>query len=309
MNNSSDKILVVARKYNDIFYAISTSEWSQCSKHYLLMITDRLDQNEYPMQHLFDKVWSVHAELSHVAILKQVFILSRILNQLDYNLVTISNIVTVANLYILNHTKTAKIIMLEDGFMNYYNFVPSNNRIKRLLMKLLFINVDRVYKKIGSCYLLEPNRAKYYFGLKKQLRIDADHILKSVPLSMNLEGKSIFVGQPLCLMNNMSVDEYSTIVNNCISQYAIDYYLSHTMSSKKENVVCEHIDMSSLQLTLEVLSSIYNMKIYSFSSSVLFTTKLINHKTETFAVTHPKVDTIKSDNMIYDYVNGFVSVN
>ena len=80
MNNSSDKILVVARKYNDIFYAISTSEWSQCSKHYLLMITDRLDQNEYPMQHLFDKVWSVHAELSHVAILKQVFILSRILN-------------------------------------------------------------------------------------------------------------------------------------------------------------------------------------------------------------------------------------
>ena len=49
MNNSSDKILVVARKYNDIFYAISTSEWSQCSKHYLLMITDRLDQNEYPM--------------------------------------------------------------------------------------------------------------------------------------------------------------------------------------------------------------------------------------------------------------------
>ena len=107
MNNSSDKILVVARKYNDIFYAISTSEWSQCSKHYLLMITDRLDQNEYPMQHLFDKVWSVHAELSHVAILKQVFILSRILNQLDYNLVTISNIVTVANLYILNHTKTA----------------------------------------------------------------------------------------------------------------------------------------------------------------------------------------------------------
>ena len=101
----------------------------------------------------------------------------------------------------------------------------------------------------------------------------------------------------------MSVDEYSTIVNNCISQYAIDYYLSHTMSSKKENVVCQHIDMSSLQLTLEVLSSIYNMKIYSFSSSVLFTTKLINHKTET------KVDTIKSDNMIYDYVNGFVSVN
>ena len=85
--------------------------------------------------------------------------------------------------------------------------------------------------------------------------------------------------------------------------------LINTMSSKKENVVCQHIDMSSLQLTLEVLSSIYNMKIYSFSSSVLFTTKLINHKTETFAVTHPKVDTIKSDNMIYDYVNGFVSVN
>ena len=106
-----------------------------------------------------------------------------------------------------------------------------------------------------------------------------------------------------------SAREYSTIENNCISQYAIDYYLSHTMSSKKENVVCQHIDMSSLQLTLEVLSSIYNMKIYSFSSSVLFTTKLINHKTETFAVTHPKVDTIKSDNMIYDYVNGFVSVN
>lgn len=78
---------------------------------------------------------------------------------------------------------------------------------------------------------------------------------------------------------------------------------------RRKRMLFEHIDMSSLQLTLEVLSSIYNMKIYSFSSSVLFTTKLINHKTETFAVTHPKVDTIKSDNMIYDYVNGFVSVN
>lgn len=79
------------------------------------MITDRLDQNEYPMQHLFDKVWSVHAELSHVAILKQVFILSRILNQLDYNLVTISNIVTVANLYILNHTKQQRSSCLKMG--------------------------------------------------------------------------------------------------------------------------------------------------------------------------------------------------
>ena len=84
-----------------------------------------------------------------------------------------------------------------------------------------------------------------------------------IDIDASLDQKFIEISNRQASFNNMSVDEYSTIVNNCISQYAIDYYLSHTMSSKKENVVCEHIDMSSLQLTLEVLSSIYNMKIYS----------------------------------------------
>lgn len=303
MDRSFDKMLVVARKYNDIFYALSTVEWKKCSNHYLLMITDRLDQNQYPMQHLFDKVITIHAELSVISIFKQIYTLHKVLLQLDYTIVTMSNIVTVANMFILNYNKTLEILMLEDGLMNYINFVPSKSNIKYIVMKILSLKPEKIYNKISCCYLLNPRQAIYYYGIKRQLSIRSELFLNNISVDLNLEGKSVFIGQPVYNNNDMSINEYSTIVNCFMKDHHIDYYLPHTMSAKEEKIDCPKLDLQRIQLTLEVLASIYSMKLYSFYSSVLFTTKQINASVETYAILHSHIKGPNLDNIIYMYVN------
>lgn len=304
MKFSQEKMLVVARKYNDIYYAISTEEWAKSSKHYLLMITDRLDMNDYPMQQMFDKIFTIHTSLSVLGIIRLIYSLRKFLQKVDFNLVTISNVVVVTNLFILNNKKTTKILMLEDGLMNYCNFIPSQSRLKHLLIKLLGININNIYQKIKYCYLLEPSKAIYYYGEKKQLKIKSELFIKNLSIQgLDLNGKSIFVGQPLYVNNDITIDEYSEAVNNFIKIHNINYYLPHTMSSKKENIHCEKLKLQQIQSTLEILSSIYNLKLYSFSSSVLYTTKLINKSTETYAITHPKIKNLNDNNIIFTYVS------
>lgn len=306
---NQDKMLVVARKYNDIFYAISTEEWDECSKHYLLMITDRLDQNSYPMQQMFDKIFSIHTSLSILGIVKLIFSLRKLLRNLDFNVVTISNIVIVANLFILNNRKVKKIVMLEDGLMNYDNFTPSKSKLKHLFVSLLSINVNEIIQKIKYCYLLKPSNATYYYGKKKLLNIKSELFLNYLSVKdLELNEKSIFVGQPLYRTNNIMIDEYSKSVNNFIIKNNIDYYLPHTMSSNKENINCKKLDLLQIQSTLEILSSIYNLKLYSFSSSVLYTTKLINKNTKTYAVSHPLISSLEKKNIIYTYIDGHYKI-
>lgn len=301
-------MLVLARKYNDIFYAISTDEWNQSNKHYLLMLTDRLDVDVYPMESLFDRVFTVHTNSNIKAKITEIRRITEILNGLDYNIVTISNLAIVENLYVLSRKKSKEIILLEDGVMNYFAFVPSKRLSKRIAMILLGINEKKIHKKISYTYLLNPIEAKYYFGRKKSLtlkgRLFADHS----QLNESLRGKSIFVGQDLYRYGHMTIEEYSKIVNMVIEEKKIDYYLPHNMSTEGEKINCKVFNVIGSKATLEIYASVMDFTIYSFSSSVLYTTKLINPNIKTVAIKSCKNVLPASCNIIVSCVDEIIDV-
>lgn len=301
-------MLVVARKYNDIFYAISTEEWNGCQVHHLIMLTDRLDGSEFPMQELFDRVTPIHIELGRQGIVKQIIQLHKILEKTGYDVVTISNIATIANLYILKCIKAADILLIEDGLMNYCDFKPSADIRKRMLMRLLRINEKKIWPRISKTYLLQPDTAVYYYGLPTQLGIKTTLFAEKAHIEPSIAGKAIFVGQDLYRYGNITVEQYSRMVNQLIQHFHIDYYLPHTMASEKENVNAPRYDIVASLATLEIAASIYDFTIYSFSSSTLYTTKLINPRMKTYAIHSKELHHPVGDNIIYRLVDGTINI-
>ena len=301
-------MLVLARKYNDIFYAISTSEWEQSEKHYLMMITDRLDRADYPMQEMFDGVFTIHTQSSTMAFLREIWSIKKILRKINYSVVTTSNLAMVENLYVLNYDKTRVLVMLEDGIMNYYNFRPSHRTSKMFVMKVLGINEQRIQNKIDKCYLLKPSEAKYYFGKPTKLDLKSNIFLEKANLDSSVKGKSIFVGQDLYRDQNITLKEYSKIVNDFITEKQIDFYIPHTWSLEGENINCKQLDIIGSKATLEIYASVFDFTIYSFSSSVLYTTKIINPHVKSIALKHPKIKGLNSDNIIYKLVDNTINI-
>ncbi len=294
------KMLVVARKYNDIFYAISSEEWEKCTEHILLFITDRLDKDSYPLEDFFTCVYTIHISLDKVGIPKAIFNIKSILSKIDFDVVTTSNVVLVTNLYILSNKKVKQIILLEDGLMNYYNFKPSQEWRKMMLIYILNIKVDKIFRKIEKTYLLKPGRAKYYYGEKSQLNLKRNLFNNHLNINPILEGKSIFIGIDLYKSNRISVKQYCNLVNDIISKYKIDYYIPHNMSSFDEHVSCEIFDITKTKTTLEIYALFYNFKVYSFISSTLFTTKIINNGIGSFAINIAGLNEIPKDSIIRD---------
>lgn len=305
----NQNMLVVARKYNDIYYAISTDEWKRCKNHYLLMITDRLDMAKYPMQHLFKKVFTVHTEKGTWGYFKQCMKIKGILSQIDFSVVTVSNLALVSNLCVLSSGKTKEALLLEDGLMNYYQFKPSQRLSKKVLEFVLGVNEESALKRITKTYLLKPELAQYYYGAPTQLQLDVNTFLKHANIDHRIEGKSIFVGQDLYYNSELSVQEYSEIVNKVIQDNNIDLYIPHTRSVKEEYIKCKTFDLMESQTTLEIYAAIFKLKIYSFSSSVLYTTKIINPEVSAYSVRNKKTDRISDDSIIYKYVDKVICVD
>lgn len=299
----NQNMLVVARKYNDIYYAISTDEWKRCKNHYLLMITDRLDKAKYPMQHLFKEVFTIHTEKGTWGYFRQCINIKSILSQIDFSVVTVSNLALVSNLCVLSSNKTKEALLLEDGLMNYYQFKPSQRLSKKTLEFVLGVNEVSALKKITKTYLLKPELAQYYYGAPTQLHLDVNTFLKHANIDHRIEGKSIFVGQDLYNVSDISLDEYCDIVNRVVKEHNIDLYIPHTRSSLAEHIECKTFDLSESLATLEIYASLFPLKIYSFSSSVLYTTKIINSEVETYSIRSPRTDLIDDDSIIYKYIN------
>lgn len=301
-------MLVLARKYNDIFYAISTEEWEKTDKHYLLMITDRLDVAAYPMQDMFDKVFTIHTSNSALGIMKESRRIKSILLPLDFSIVTASNLAMVENLYVLSQKKVKDIVLLEDGIMNYYNFRSSRRFAKLAVMAYLGINEKKIQNKIICTYLLSPDEAVYYFGEKKKLHLKGYVFAERAHLNEALRGKSIFVGQDLYRGGRMSIKEYSNIVNKIIVDNNIDFYLPHTWSEEGEEIKCEVFDVIASNATLEVYASVMNFTVYSFSSSCLYTTKLINPKIKAIAIKSSNTSVPNGLEIIYKMTDDTVTV-
>lgn len=301
-------MLVVARKYNDIYYAVSTDEWRSCKEHYLLMITDRLDDSKYPMQEAFNKVITIHTKAGTIGYYQQCRKVNNIVKRLDYSTVVLSNLAMVANLCTISGNKVTNVILVEDGLMNYYDFQPSQRTSKKILELLFGIDEPKIQSKISKTYVLNPDLAKYYFGKLNKLYLNTELFAKHAKIDMTLKGKSIFVGQDLYNVKDISVEEYSEIVNRIIKEHNIDLYLPHTRCSENEEIQCAKLNLRDSLTTLEIYSSLFPLKVYSFSSSVLYTTKIINPEVMSFSIRSEKTDLINDDSIIYKYVNGVIKI-
>lgn len=299
-------MLVIARKYNDIFYAISTEEWDLCEDHYLMMITYNLASDHYPMQDMFSRVFTINTSLDSPFDLKALYQIKSIMNHIDIDIVTLSNISLISSSYIISNNKVKECILLEDGLMNYYDFKVSRRLSKVTVERLLGIRYEKVVAKISKTYLLSPEDSVFYKGKPTKLELKSAIFRENAFLDYSIENKSIFVGQPLYSTSSMPIESYSRLVNKIILDYDIDYYLPHRASRPGENIKCKQFDLNKTNATLEIYASCMNFKIYSFSSSVLYTTKLINQNIESYSF---ETDTLRSYDLLRRIVDKVIKIS
>lgn len=301
-------LLVVARKFNDIFYIVSSEAWKRYDNHYLIVISHTGQLSDYPLLEMFDKSEFVRSKKGRISILPMLIELRSITKTMSFNAIASSNVALVTNLYLSKPKKVDTVYLLEDGLMNYYNFVETSEIRKKIVLALFNINEKKIHKKIKETYLLCPEHAVYYYGTPKKIKIDFDMILKQSKLPVNLEGKRILVGNDLYRYYDISLEEYSKLTNDLIKKYNIDYYIPHFLAWPNERIDCKAINISETRATLEVYASKYNFTIYSIFSSVLFTTKLINPKMHCVLLDYPRFCNVSNDNIIFRKVDEVIRI-
>lgn len=304
----SKGLLLIARKFNDIFYIISSDAWKRYDRHYLVVIANNGELSDYPMLELFDKTEFLKSKRGRFSILSMLWKLRSITSKMDYSAVASSNVALLTNLYLSNKKSVDTVYLLEDGLMNYYTFVETTEVHKKIVLALLNINEKKVHKKIKETYLLCPEEAVYFYGELRKIQIDFETILSQSKLPVNLEGKKLLVGNDLYRYYDISVEEYSKLTNDLIKKYNIDYYIPHFLAYPNESVECNSINISETRATLEVYASKYNFTIYSIFSSVLFTTKLINPRVYCVLLDYPRFCNVSKDNIIYKKVDETIEI-
>lgn len=268
------QVLVIARKFNDIIYAVSCDEFQNASNKKLLIISQH-PSDCFPLTSMFDEtmyVFSPNASWkSQIRLLKDIY---KISDKLKSDVILLSNIILFSHFNIVRASKCKNLIMLEDGYMNYRSDIFDNNWKKNLILNFMGFKKLYMKDKISITYLFSPENAKYYFGELRKLVLKSDYYKNYY--GPNLNEKSIFVGQPLYHSNIDEVKEYNYIVNELIKYYNIEFYIPHFNASNNEKINCKQLNISKYGITLEALATYYNFKIYSFSSSLLFTTRIIN---------------------------------
>ena len=310
--NSFMNILVVAKKYNDIYYALSLPEWNMSKYKTLIIITKKLSLSNYPMQDLFDEVHCIQSRTGSIGIFQTLIDLKCLLPKLSYDTVVLSNISLVSNKYIVNNEKCKQAILIEDGYMNYYDFQEPKSIAKSSIMSLFGIRQSTVLSKIYKSYLLEPQMAKYFFGVRCKLKIASDVFCSRINTMPDLQGRKLFIGQPLYHSytgNDITIEQYNEIINKIIKMFDIDYYVPHTMADDRESIECKLFDIGAYKCTFEVLASIYDLEIYAISSSVLYTTKVINPKCKSFIVQIPNVKRISPNSILFRYADEMLEIN
>ena len=303
------RLLVVAKKYNDIYYALSLPEWKTSEHKTLLIITKKLEQSNYPMQDMFDEVHCIQTRSGSLGIIQTLMQCRILLPKLRFDTVVLSNISIVSNKYILANRQCQQAILIEDGYMNYYDFKEPSNMSKRILMRLFGIHQSTIIKKILKTYLLKQEIAEYFFGEKCALKIDTELFKYTLDRVPNLQGKKIFVGQPLYHFytgNTITLAQYNEIVNKVIKELKIDYYVPHTMADEGERIDCEKFDIGLYKCTFEVLASLFDLEFYAVSSTILYSSKVVNPNCKSIMVQIPNVKRISPDNILYQYSDNVI---
>ena len=276
-------ILVIAFKFNDIIYSLSTTEY-QCAKiRYLIILYNSVNPEDFPYISCFDKVYFVKYKKSvislSIAIIKILFKVG-----IKVDCIITSNPILVIIQFIIKRVRAREVVIIEDGLMNYRNFSPNNNLKKKVALLFLNIKYNQIFDKITCTYLLSPQKAIFFWGKKKRLDFyqlkNSDENVKL----QSLENKSFFVGQNLYDTGYVTKTEYKNIVERIMKAYNIDYYIPHPHSAKDENLNVPLFNLSQINTTLEICAIYYSFTIYSISSSVLYTTKNINPNIKSYMV-------------------------
>lgn len=299
-NNKNKRLVVIARKYNDIFYAMSTKEWKNCNYHGLIIIPNRSLANYFPNQEYFDEIIIFPKDDNVISYRLFSFIkqIKRLLSNISADIVMMSNPEMFFNRIIFKYLKGNEIIFLEDGLMNYYHYKPTKNIKKKILSYIYSINDSIYLKKITSTYLTSPKLAKYYFGKIKQLKIDIQNFSTSRYLIPTLEGKKIFIAQDVLNTGEERIALHEKFFNCIIKQFNIDYYVPRTYDFKEHIDSCNILNINNIGITLEVLASKFNMEIFGFNTSSLYTLKLINRNTTTHRLTSDMTSHLKIPEII-----------
>lgn len=272
------RCLVIAYKFNDIFYSVNTPEFINSEFRFLLIVDDEIfTPNKIPFENQFNDKLIISNINSSIGLVFAIFkITVYFKNFAFFDFVFTSNPRLLITQFIVNKL-ALNIILIEDGVMNYKSIIYVKYKyLKLLIQTLLGLDEHLISEKIISTYLLLPHKAVYYFSTVKLLDLKILSFDNSVLLSI-LEGKRIFVGGCYYLYDHISLTEYSELVNTICKRYGIDYYIPHRYSVANENINCNILDLNNYNLSIEMFASkINNLYIYSLGSSVLFSVKVIN---------------------------------
>lgn len=304
------KSVIIAHKYNDVYYALNTLEFKESNYRVLIIIEKGLiTRDDFPFKYYFDEIESLNVK-SNLEYIKLLFKLNLILS--NYNSITyifLSNPILLINQRIEKIINPNAIILLEDGVMNYKQFIPSKAIIKQMVQRLLGISNNRMYDKIIETYLLKPEDAKYAFGKVKKLEVSNIEDQIKAGLKKKLNNKKIFVGNDLYRYGYTNIDDYNFMLNKVINEFKIDYYIPHAFASYKEKAECEILDLSSEAITLEMIAGTVNhFEIYSFGSSVNYSCKYINRNIKSILIystifSFPMSDFILENSDLVYYAN------
>ena len=268
-------LLVIARKFNDIYYAMSIPEWKTAKERVLFIISNGIPMEAFPHRSLFDKVIFIKYDGESVKnIISVISALKKIEIPKSKTLV-LSNPVLVTNQYIIKHSAPETLIFIEDGSMNYSSFSPSKSHAKKALQAFIGISEKEVFNKIDFTYLFYPDKATFSFGTKRKLSLEKK-IFPTVNDLDFIKDKKILVGQPLYNYGYLSLDAYNRLVNRAIKQLGIDLYVPHAFASSKEEINCRKLHLSDYNVTLEAIAAYHTFNLFSFGSTVLYSCKTIN---------------------------------
>ena len=301
-------LLVLARKFNDIFYSISTPEWKIFNRHVLVIFANDIFEKYIPFRELFDDIIvfdSPKRRINGINVIREIRARK---DALECEAVILSNIVLVANQYLINISRCRYIFLLEDGLMNYSDFRPSDSRMKSVVQWVLGINQRKLIERIYRTYLLIPDMARFYGGVRAILKPMTIQPIGENILS-KIEGKKIFVGQCLYRFGYISIGEYNELVNRIIKKYDIDCYLPHAFALDEERIDCPILDLGQLGITLEFLAPKTSFTLYSFFSSVLYTTRVINPDIRTYQIHIPELSMVYGIPILKEYCSGIIDPN
>lgn len=306
-----ESILVIAFKFNDVLYAAETKEFN-ASKHKVLIVCSKsVKPEDFPLINSFDEVLHFKFNQSSKVFNTFEFLLFLIRFKkrmsLFFKYLFISQPFMLINQIIIKYLKPTSIILIEDGLMNYENYVYPVPALKRILHKLIGIDNNYVLKKITKSYLLNPDLATFKFGKVKQLNLSGDKFKIDPNLINKLKNKKFLFGINL-YPNLCGEDEYFEIVSTIMDKFDIDYYVPHTLENFNNQILTDKIFyIKDLGITFEYLATKCEFQIFSFGSSLLFTTKCVNPRNKSFLIKIKHFDVLSITTVleicdeIYDY--------